>query len=103
MPIALAQLPILYGATPFAHCPLPIATLNTTVSPFPISDWQFWAATLMATVAMGWLVRAIVPWRRILRQSPKKPGRRATLTLERKPLDGSRKGLGGSKGGSGCH
>ncbi len=103
MLIALAQLATPIAAGPIAHCLLPIATLNTTVSPFPISDWQFWAATLLATVAMGWLVRAIVPWRRILRQSPKKPGRRATLTLERKPLDGSRKGLGGSKGGPGCH
>ncbi len=75
----------------------------SAISPFPLSDWQFWVATLLALVALGWLLRALIPWRRLLGRKDKKRGRRATLTLERRPLDGSRPGADRGSGGSGCH
>lgn len=60
--------------------------------PFPIGDWQFWAATVLAALALGWLLRAIVPWRRLLGRPSRKRGRRATLTLEGVTIEHRRKG-----------
>ncbi len=81
----------------------PLATAAGQGSAFPVGDWQFWVATILAVAAVGWLVRGFVPWRRILRRPDKKRGRRATLTLERMPLDGSKRKADLTKGGPDCH
>lgn len=43
---------------------------------FPYADWQFWAVTLIALVAVGWLLRGFRPGRRRRRR-----GRRVNLTV----------------------
>lgn len=53
----------------------------------PVSDWQFWAVTLLAAVALFYVLRAVVPdsfWPRRFRR---KGQRRATLTVGGKPVD----------------
>lgn len=44
----------------------------------PWGDWQFWLVTLAATLAVGALIRVIVPRRR--------SRQRAELTIERQRL-----------------
>lgn len=52
--------------------------------PFPLHDWQFWVASVLALGAAWWLLRGflgtVFPRRR--RRSK---GRRATLTIEGRP------------------
>lgn len=55
---------------------------------FPVGDWQFWAVTIIAALALGWLLRGVLRagldrlrGRRGVRQ------RRATLTVKGRPLE----------------
>lgn len=57
---------------------------------FPVRDWQFWVATLLALLAAGWLLRGVIPWRRILGRPARRRGKRATLTLDGVPIERSR-------------
>ncbi len=48
----------------------------------PVHDWQFWVTTLVALMALGYLLRNIVPvpfWSK--RAKRKQHERRATLTV----------------------
>lgn len=51
---------------------------------FPVGDWQFWVATILAVVALAWVLRGLIPvpilsrGKRRQRQGIK----RATLTIE---------------------
>lgn len=42
----------------------------------PISDWQFWVASLAALLAASWVLRGLIPRR-------KKRGTRVALTIKR--------------------
>ncbi len=57
---------------------------------FPLGDWQFWVASALACAAMLWLLRGLIPWRRLLGRPPRRRGRRATLTLDGVPVDRDR-------------
>ncbi len=48
-------------------------------SSFPVGDWQFWVATLLALGALVYLLRKIVP---VVLPKRKKRRSRATLTVE---------------------
>ena len=52
---------------------------------FPVGDWQFWVATVLAVLAAGYLLRKFVPWRALRRRSAQQS--RATLTIERRAMD----------------
>lgn len=53
---------------------------------FPISDWQFWLATLVALLALLFLLRN--PLRRLLRRGrPRARSHKAALTIEGAPVD----------------
>lgn len=48
----------------------------------PVHDWQFWVTTLVALMALGYLLRNVVPvpfWSK--RAKRKQHERRATLTV----------------------
>jgi hypothetical protein len=45
----------------------------------PISDWQFWVVTIIAIAALWMLKLALLP--------KKKKSTKATLTVDRKPID----------------
>ncbi|MBL0869118.1 MAG: hypothetical protein IBJ18_00910 [Phycisphaerales bacterium] len=52
----------------------------------PVHDWQFWVTTLVALMALGYLLRNVVPvpfWTK--RAKRKKHERRATLTVSAAP------------------
>lgn len=58
--------------------------------PFPIHDWQFWVATAAALFAAVIVARMILPRGlipRLLGKKPRPPRRRATLTLDGKPVE----------------
>lgn len=64
-----------------------------STSPFPAHDWQFWVVTIIALVALAWLLRGVAPipvlterWKRRRHQ------RRAALTIEGKAVGGERGG-----------
>lgn len=57
---------------------------------FPLGDWQFWVASGLALLALLWLLRGLIPWRRLLGRPAKRRGRRATLTLDGVPVDRNR-------------
>lgn len=72
----------LYGALPLC----PSSSLSSPVS-LPVNDWQFWVVTLLAAVALFYVLREVVPdsfWPRRFRR---KGQRRATLTLDGKPVE----------------
>lgn len=52
---------------------------------FPVHDWQFWVVTLAAVVAVGVILRAMLP-AKINPFKRKKVGQRATLTVGGKPV-----------------
>jgi len=56
----------------------------------PVGDWQFWAATLLAVVALTFLLRAALPIRALRGRSSRRRSRRATLTVDGKPVDARR-------------
>lgn len=51
---------------------------------FPVSDWQFWVATLIALAAACFLLRTpIASIHRLIRRKPKPPKQtRVSLTVE---------------------
>jgi hypothetical protein len=55
----------------------------------PVHDWQFWAVSGAALVALLWLLRAVLPSRLIPRRWRRRgQERRATLTIGgQKPAD----------------
>lgn len=53
----------------------------------PVQDWQFWAATFIAVLALRHVARMIFPSGIPLMRRRGRVGRRATLTVERKPVD----------------
>lgn len=52
-----------------------------TAQAFPIGDWQFWVVTVLALVAVLWLLRNVLPIRRLLGRRKPSAKRRATLTI----------------------
>lgn len=57
---------------------------------FPIDDWQFWVATAVAAVALWAVARMLLPRgviARLLGRPAPGPRRRATLTMDGKPLE----------------
>ncbi len=56
----------------------------------PLGDWQFWAASVIAVVAVGFLLRKALPIRALRGRGARRPSRRATLTVGGKPV-GSQK------------
>jgi len=50
----------------------------------PTDDWQFWVVTGAAVVALGWLVRRVVP---MPGRSRRQRGTRATLTVGGKTVE----------------
>lgn len=54
----------------------------------PTNDWQFWVVTAAAAVALGWLVRRVVP---MPGRSKRQRGKRATLTVGGKAVETRRK------------
>ena len=63
----------------------------------PLGDWQFWVVTLVALIALLWILRGIIPWRRLVGKPAKSRGRKTTLTVGGKPVNksDSRRGPGG--------
>lgn len=58
----------------------------------PVHDWQFWVATVIALVALRYVLRMIFPSGIPLISKRRKPGAtRTVLTVERKPVDPSHK------------
>ncbi len=63
------------------------------MSAFPLTDWQFWIASLIAAVAVYCVVRPLIPRRSSNRACPKCPegtkpaatSRKAKLTVEGSP------------------
>lgn len=56
---------------------------------FPVHDWQFWVATAAAMAAAVAVARMVLPRglvARLMGRKPKAPKRRATLTLDGKPV-----------------
>ncbi len=51
---------------------------------FPVGDWQFWMVTALALGAAFVVIRTLVPRRR-------KRAKRATLTVEGRPVAGERR------------
>lgn len=51
---------------------------------FPVSDWQFWVVSAIALVAAFVVIRTLVPRR-------KKRAKRATLTVEGRPVAGDKR------------
>lgn len=51
---------------------------------FPVHDWQFWAVTALAAAAASWLLRGLIPVPGLAKSKSK--GRRATLTVDGKPV-----------------
>jgi hypothetical protein len=57
---------------------------------FPVQDWQFWATTAIAALAVAWLLRGVVPVPFLAkRHRRKKSQRRVNLTIGGKPADRS--------------
>lgn len=52
---------------------------HAIASSFPVGDWQFWVATLLALGALVYLLRKVVP---VVLPKRKKRRSRATLTVE---------------------
>jgi hypothetical protein len=54
----------------------------------PVHDWQFWVATVIALVALRHVLKMLFP-SGLPFMKRRKPGKgtRATLTVERKPVD----------------
>lgn len=55
--------------------------LSAKPDPFPIGDWQFWAATLIFLTAAWFLLRGLIPFKRRSRRTSR---HKATLTIEGK-------------------
>ena len=63
------------------------------MSNFPVSDWQFWAASAIALAALYFLVRPLLPGRKPNRVCPKCPdgakdgptSKKAKLTIDGAP------------------
>lgn len=53
----------------------------------PVHDWQFWVATVIAALALRYVVRMVFPSGLPLMRRRGRTGRRATLTVERKPVE----------------
>ncbi|GMV24922.1 MAG: hypothetical protein AMXMBFR58_09530 [Phycisphaerae bacterium] len=54
----------------------------------PVHDWQFWVATVIALVALRHVLRMLFPSGiPIGKRRRKAAGTRATLTVDRKPVD----------------
>ncbi len=57
----------------------------------PIHDWQFWAATVIALVALRHVLKMIFPAGLPLTKKRRLgKGTRATLTVDRKPVEKSK-------------
>jgi hypothetical protein len=57
---------------------------------FPIHDWQFWLVTLIATFALAYLVRKLLPDRlKPWRKGPR--GKSTSLTIGGKAVEQPRK------------
>jgi hypothetical protein len=41
-----------------------IPAFNTLAAAFPVHDWQFWVVTAMFLLAVLWLARGLLPWKR---------------------------------------
>ncbi|MCC6675699.1 MAG: hypothetical protein IT436_01020 [Phycisphaerales bacterium] len=57
---------------------------------FPADDWQFWVATVIAAVALWAVARMVLPRglvSRLLGRPPRGARKRATLTMDGRPLD----------------
>jgi hypothetical protein len=65
------------------EAPLGSPSIPRSLSPFPVSDWEFWVATAIFLFAAGFLLRNIlpIPWLRA-RLKRKSQERRVTLTVE---------------------
>lgn len=49
---------------------------------FPIHDWQFWAATAVVVIAMGWALRNVLPVPYFSKRSRRaKQSKRVSLTI----------------------
>jgi hypothetical protein len=54
----------------------------------PVHDWQFWVATVIAIVALRHVLKMLFPsGLPLIGKRKKGPVTRATLTVERKPVD----------------
>lgn len=60
----------------------------TLAAEFPISDWQFWAVTLIALAAAAWLLKGVLPIPYLTKRAKaKKQTKRVSLTVEGKSPD----------------
>lgn len=59
------------------------ALLCSSQRPFPVDDWQFWAATLIFALAAAWLLRPLlpIPWLH-RRHASRSRARKVRLTIE---------------------
>ncbi|MEO0716149.1 MAG: hypothetical protein AAFY58_04065 [Planctomycetota bacterium] len=58
--------------------------IGLIASAFPVGDWQFWVATILALGALVYLLRKVVP---VVLPKRKKQRSRATLTVEGRAVD----------------
>lgn len=55
---------------------------------FPVHDWQFWVVTAAMLGAALWIVWGVLPIQSLKRRrARKRRTRRASLTVEGKPID----------------
>lgn len=53
--------------------------------PFPVDDWQFWVATAIFLIALGWILRSLpIP---IIGKKRKRSRSKTTLTVGGKPVE----------------
>lgn len=52
---------------------------------FPVDDWQFWVATAIFLIALGWILRTLpIP---IIGKKRTRKRHKATLTVGGKPVE----------------